>query len=79
MDHLHPGGREHGYVGHAEQVLQGEERQNSQGEGAMRAAQAAGDEPNNERSRDEADGGVQPANLQEPGAAGGEVLSDSGE
>lgn len=76
MSHLHPGGREEENVGDAEQVLEGEECQDCEGEGAMRAAQAAGDESDDEGSGDKADGGMEPANLQEPGAAGGEILRD---
>ena len=79
MGHLHPGGREEENVGDAEQVLEGEEREHSEGEGAMGAAQAAGDESDDEGSGDKADGGMEPADLEEPGAAGGEILRDGGE
>lgn len=85
VQHLHPGGCEEGEVGEAEEVLEGEEKEDSDGEGAVvgpaRAArsQSPKDEPDDESAGDEADGRVQPANLEEPGAAGGEILRDGGE
>lgn len=79
MGHLEPGGREEGDVGNAEQILNGEKGQDSEGEGAILRAQAASDQPDDEGAGEEADGGVEPANAEQPGTAGGEVLGDGGE
>jgi len=80
VQHLHPGGREEGDVGEAKEVLEGEEQEDSDGEGAMVGlTKTTGDEPDDEGAGDEADGGMQPANLEKPGTAGGEILSDGGE
>lgn len=80
MGHLHPGGREQRNVGEAKQILESEERENPDGESALRwDRQAAGDKPNNESAGDEADGRMEPANFEEPGIAWGEILRDGGE
>lgn len=80
VGHLHRRRREQKDVGHAEEVLQGEKRQNSEGQRPMGGnAQAADDKPEDEGAGNEADGGVQPANLEKPGAAGREILRDSAE
>ena len=67
-------------IGDAEQELKHEEKQNADGEGTIGGvAQTASDEPDDEDAGDEADGRMKPANLKEPGVAGGEVLRDGGE
>ena len=79
VEHLHPGGGEEGDVGDSEGILQEQQAGHGNRQRAIRCrAHAVIDEPEQEGSGDEADGGVHPAEADKPGTDCGEVLSQSG-
>src|SRR5271165_3888169 len=79
VEHLHPGGGEESDVCDSKRVLDEKQAGNSDRQPAIGCqAYAVIDQPEQEGSGDEADGGMHPAEADEPPTAAGEILRDRG-